>query len=722
MRVSLRTERSAIGHEDAWHCVAAAVGLAEAGASVVLLVEGCTGIGKTLLLDDAVRWARRRGLSAAHRADLDEYASAARATPAGDAPRLVAVDNVETLSPRAERNLWAAIGRAGGEPVVWMLAVRPGGTAERLFRHCPTIVTRTILRPLTPPQATDLAAKLMGFHAMPPHVAGLVTRANGDPQLITALARGLEEETAALGAAASDTPAAQGQLARVRQVVAGRLATLAPAAREALCRLAAEAEPGPDGSRWVPRSAELEPCLDEATTAGILLAGPTGALEFTSELLRAELARQAHAASAGAADPRCGPRPDTPAAGQEAARHIEELWRAGDAEAALRAGRDAVSAGTDGPPAATDGSTAEGSPAVAAVAASVADKLAATGQFDEAWETLARAPAGSGADETAFVRARLLLRSGRPAQAHRAARAVADGDQEHGPSPHRPAGQALSALIALRGGDLAAAAAHLDRCFAELGGAQAHPELPLYAWVRAQLVEARHGPRSAVALLNRPDAARDLYSRPALYLEEPGAAAWIVRQAQAVGVPALARNTLSATARLAAANDRTPAVVAVHRHAYGLVHADPGALRSAATGHACAWARGSAWEDLAVVSLRARSLSRDEWIQALENAFEAFGECGADRDAARVRQRLRTAGRHTAPVRGGRGGGTGWENLSEVERTIAHLAGAGLTNRQIAPRVYLSPHTVNYHLRKIYPVLGVGSRVELGSALEKVHA
>ncbi|WP_369228660.1 LuxR C-terminal-related transcriptional regulator (plasmid) [Streptomyces sp. R39] len=51
--------------------------------------------------------------------------------------------------------------------------------------------------------------------------------------------------------------------------------------------------------------------------------------------------------------------------------------------------------------------------------------------------------------------------------------------------------------------------------------------------------------------------------------------------------------------------------------------------------------------------------------------------------------------------------------LTATEQTITRLVATGLTNRQIASRVNLSPHTVNFHLRKIFQKLGVSSRVEL---------
>jgi DNA-binding CsgD family transcriptional regulator len=50
---------------------------------------------------------------------------------------------------------------------------------------------------------------------------------------------------------------------------------------------------------------------------------------------------------------------------------------------------------------------------------------------------------------------------------------------------------------------------------------------------------------------------------------------------------------------------------------------------------------------------------------------------------------------------------------SNTERVIAELVSDGLTNRQIAARMVLSEHTVNYHLRKIFRRLRIRSRVEL---------
>jgi DNA-binding NarL/FixJ family response regulator len=54
-----------------------------------------------------------------------------------------------------------------------------------------------------------------------------------------------------------------------------------------------------------------------------------------------------------------------------------------------------------------------------------------------------------------------------------------------------------------------------------------------------------------------------------------------------------------------------------------------------------------------------------------------------------------------------------WMSFSDVEQSIARLVAQGMTNRQIATRVKLSPHTVNYHLRVLFRKLGISSRAEL---------
>jgi DNA-binding CsgD family transcriptional regulator len=57
-----------------------------------------------------------------------------------------------------------------------------------------------------------------------------------------------------------------------------------------------------------------------------------------------------------------------------------------------------------------------------------------------------------------------------------------------------------------------------------------------------------------------------------------------------------------------------------------------------------------------------------------------------------------------------------WDALTGTERTVAELVAQGLTNREVAARIFLSPHTVSFHLRKVYRKLGIRSRVDLTRA------
>jgi DNA-binding CsgD family transcriptional regulator len=60
-------------------------------------------------------------------------------------------------------------------------------------------------------------------------------------------------------------------------------------------------------------------------------------------------------------------------------------------------------------------------------------------------------------------------------------------------------------------------------------------------------------------------------------------------------------------------------------------------------------------------------------------------------------------------------------SLTPGERGVAKLVAEGLTNREAARRLHLSPHTVNSHLRHIFQKLSVATRSEL-AAQYAIHA
>ena len=57
----------------------------------------------------------------------------------------------------------------------------------------------------------------------------------------------------------------------------------------------------------------------------------------------------------------------------------------------------------------------------------------------------------------------------------------------------------------------------------------------------------------------------------------------------------------------------------------------------------------------------------------------------------------------------------GWRSLTDAELPVVHLAGQGLTNAQIAARLFLSRFTVETHLKHAFAKLGVESRAELAA-------
>jgi DNA-binding CsgD family transcriptional regulator len=99
----------------------------------------------------------------------------------------------------------------------------------------------------------------------------------------------------------------------------------------------------------------------------------------------------------------------------------------------------------------------------------------------------------------------------------------------------------------------------------------------------------------------------------------------------------------------------------------------------------------------------------------LREAAETFDALGLLRYADRARRELRASGERVRS----RGPG-GWAQLSPQELQIAQLAAEGLSNREIGEQLYLSHRTVESHLYRLFPKLGVTSRAQLRDALNPV--
>jgi ATP/maltotriose-dependent transcriptional regulator MalT len=96
----------------------------------------------------------------------------------------------------------------------------------------------------------------------------------------------------------------------------------------------------------------------------------------------------------------------------------------------------------------------------------------------------------------------------------------------------------------------------------------------------------------------------------------------------------------------------------------------------------------------------------------LRAAHEQFTSIGMEGFSERTRQELLATGekarKRTVETR---------DDLTAQERQIARLACDGLSNPEIGARLFLSPRTVEWHLRKVFGKLGIRSRFELANAL-----
>jgi DNA-binding NarL/FixJ family response regulator len=103
-----------------------------------------------------------------------------------------------------------------------------------------------------------------------------------------------------------------------------------------------------------------------------------------------------------------------------------------------------------------------------------------------------------------------------------------------------------------------------------------------------------------------------------------------------------------------------------------------------------------------------RRRKRMDARQHLRSALEIFERMGAAPWEQRARAELRASGETMR----GRDPDT-LDSLTPQELQIVQIVRTGATNKQIAAQLYLSPRTIDYHLRKVFVKLGLSSRTEL---------
>lgn len=265
--------------------------------------------------------------------------------------------------------------------------------------------------------------------------------------------------------------------------------------------------------------------------------------------------------------------------------------------------------------------------------------------------------------------------------------------------------------IAIRFGDNRRAAT-LARAAATTATAGS-PEMRVHArWLLALHADFRGDVPEALSHLRLLDRGTPEHVLP-VFMTDATDTPRLVRMALAGGDEGLARRAVALAEQRSQLN---PSVVSLHAsalHARALLIGDSDALGTAAellSAGPRLLAFGAAVEDHAEALLAAGDSASA--VDRYGHALRAYSEAGAAWDAGRVRQRLRDQGvrkRLSSPARPSHG----WSSLTAAETAVVRLVADGLTNRVVAQRLFLSPHTVSMHLRHVFTKLAITSRGEL---------
>ena len=287
----------------------------------------------------------------------------------------------------------------------------------------------------------------------------------------------------------------------------------------------------------------------------------------------------------------------------------------------------------------------------------------------------------------------MLLSQGQLDDADAEARSVIDLPVELG-YPNRVA-LPLSVMVetALRRGN----AAEADAVFAHYA-AGARGVLPDLLWAAALVADAR-GDAAAAARALEPVRALLAAGNYFFANYQHHRLPQLVRITRGAGQEKSAAAFAAAVTTHAEQNPQVNALAAAAAHARALIDGDVGLLREAverATASEDRLLEAAAREDLG------RALTvRPEAIGQLETAYDFYLRIGAHRDLARVRSALRALG-----IRKPQGSvgeqPRGWASLTRAEQAVVDLVANGLTNREAASELFLSPDTINTHLRHAF--------------------
>jgi DNA-binding CsgD family transcriptional regulator len=167
-------------------------------------------------------------------------------------------------------------------------------------------------------------------------------------------------------------------------------------------------------------------------------------------------------------------------------------------------------------------------------------------------------------------------------------------------------------------------------------------------------------------------------------------------------------------AAILARRSQVPHRLGTAAYCRGLLERDPFLLQHAADRY-----RDAGRPLLRAKALEAAALGfanrgdRDAARSAFTRADELYDRLGANWDLAHLRAQLRQHGIRRGPRAKHRQVQAGWNALTPTETKIAGMVAEGMSNRQIAEHLVLSPRTVGTHVSHILAKLGVRSRIDI---------
>jgi DNA-binding CsgD family transcriptional regulator len=344
--------------------------------------------------------------------------------------------------------------------------------------------------------------------------------------------------------------------------------------------------------------------------------------------------------------------------------------------------------------------------------------LSVADRYDEAFAIAADGLAAAQRDRQGWAyqmfetwHGRMLLRTGRLTEA----RAVLEGryaleDGTHAAAVLDAAGIVALGRLAIHSGDTRQARRLADVAAVMLE--RGTPAVRRHAgWMLALFAMAEGDAEAAREWLRAPNEADGRQILPRFPLEIADEV-MLARIGLATRDGELAEFALSNSKRRADLNPGVASIRATAAHVRGLLESSQIQFREAADLFERTPRRlelAAALEDLGVQLM---ATDRDDAVEVLSRALALYTELSASWDARRVRSRLRELGVRRRLVAADPET-DGWAALTTSELAVAQLVAEGLTNREVAERLFVSPHTVSSHLRHVFSKLDINSRVEL---------